>query len=455
MSEPARPDPARPRHYPISPWVSAPDDPCPALERDLRADVVVIGGGYTGLSTALALRGQGADVVLLERAFAGSGASGRNAGHLTPTIGKDVPTLLRVFGRERAGALLRFADAAVEHTEETIRKHGIACDYAASGNVMAGLLPAHARRLERAAEAARGLGARVRYLDEPAMRERGLPAALRCGVLEERGGHLHPGRYVTGLRAAALTAGVRLFESTPLLELTAAQHVHARTPGGSVTADAAVLATNAYTPATGWKRRHVAPLRVSLFETEPLSPKKLAELDWRGREGVYTAHEVLESYRLTAHGTLVGGSRVVRYAFGSALAKGEDPAAFRTIESAMRERFPELGDVPVAAFWGGWIGFTVDFLPLLGSDGPRGNVHYGLGYAGHGVAQATLMGEMLAARVAGRAHEWAHALERRQLAWPPEPLRWAAARLVIGGLEALDRRTDRRIRRAHGDAGRS
>jgi hypothetical protein len=101
----------------ISPWVEQPRDLQPALEHDLRCDVVVIGGGLTGLSTALELRAQGADVALLEQDFAGSGASGRNAGHLTPSIGKDVPTLLKLYGEERATRLLGFADAAVEGYE--------------------------------------------------------------------------------------------------------------------------------------------------------------------------------------------------------------------------------------------------------------------------------------------------------------------------------------------------
>ena len=182
------------RFLEISPWVSEPEDLQPPLDAPIDVDVVVIGGGYTGLSTALALREQGAAVALLERDFAGSGASGRNAGHLTPTIGKDTPTLLRLFGRERASALLRFADAAVEFTEETIRKRGIDCDYRATGNILAGVHGKHERRLRRASEAAAGLGGCVRFLDAGAMRERGVPPAFRCGILEEQGGHLHPGR---------------------------------------------------------------------------------------------------------------------------------------------------------------------------------------------------------------------------------------------------------------------
>jgi len=253
-----------------------------------------------------------------------------------------------------------------------------------------------------------------------------------------------------GLRRAALTAGVRLFENSALVALEDGSKVAARTEGGTVEADFAVLATNAYTKTTGRKPRAVAPLRVSLFETEPLEETQLAALGWRNREGVYTAHEALESFRLTARNTIVGGSKVVRYAWGSELPAGYDPGAFAAIEGAFRERFPTLHDVPIASYWGGWIGLTLDFLPVMGAEGTHRNVLFGLGYAGHGVAQATLMGAMLAERIQGREHEWEAALHRRTLSWPPEPFRWLAAKLVNGAFTAIDRRTDRQIRSAGG-----
>lgn len=430
----------------ISPWIASPADLQPALEGNLAADVVIVGAGYTGLSTALALRAQGADVVLLERDFAGAGASGRNAGHLTPTIGKDTPTLLRFFGRERASRLLAFADAAVEYTEELIRKLEIDCDYRACGNIMAGVHPKHDARLRKAAETAAELGARVRFLTQGELRERGIPEAFCSGILEELGGHLHPGRYVLGLRRAALAAGVRLFEGSGITELESGVRVVARCERGSVSADHAVLATNAYTPGIGRLQRMIAPLRVQLFETAPLTAAQLAELDWHGREGVYTSHEVLESYRLTARDTIVGGSRVVRHGFGGRLPRAYDRRAFETIESAFRDRFPTLRGVDVENFWGGWIAFGLDFLPSLGSVGEHGNILYGVGYAGHGVAQATLMGAMLAERVRGHEHEFEAALRRRLRKWPPEPLLWLAGKLVNATLEAIDRRTDRQIR---------
>ncbi len=430
----------------ISPWLQEPEDRQAPLDAALRADVVVIGAGYTGLATALALRSQGADVVVLERDFAGSGASGRNAGHLTPTIGKDIPTLLRLYGEERATRLVRFADAAVVYTEETIRKLEIDCEYQPSGNIMAGVHPKQETRLRNAAQAARRLGAEMQFLSEAEMRERGLPAAFRFGVFEACGGTVDPGKLVMGLRRAALAAGVRLFEHSTLVALEDGAPLTARTARGSVRADAAILATNAYTRSTGRMRRAVAPLRVTLFETAPLSPARLEALAWPGREGVYTAHEVLESYRLTARDTIVGGTKVVRHAYGGALPEAYDPSAFAAVTDAFRERLPMLADVPVAHYWGGWVALTPDFLPRLGVEGSHQNVFHGLGYCGHGVPQAILMGAMLAERVQGRRHEWDSALERRCFSWPPEPFRWLGAALLEGVLSVVDRRTDRQIR---------
>ena len=105
-----------------------------------------------------------------------------------------------------------------------------------------------------------------------------------------------------------------------------------------------------------------------------------------------------------------------------------------------------LRDVPVARWWGGWIGLTLDFLPALGVEGTHGNILHGVGFAGHGVAQGTLMGAMLAERVQGREHEWESALQRRVRSWPPEPFRWLGAKAITAALGAVDRRTDRQIR---------
>jgi glycine/D-amino acid oxidase-like deaminating enzyme len=431
-------------------WSRVPADLKAALADDLQADVVVIGGGCTGLSTALRLRAAGADVIVLEEDFAGCGASGRNTGVVTGAIVQDLALTRRLLGPELAAARAGFADAAVKHLEEVIALHGVQCEYAASGTLTVSVHPAQEAELNKKREIAQECGSPVRFLSSGEMRERGLPPAFLSGVLEEQGGTLDPGKYMSGLRRAALEAGVRLFERTRVIELTDGARVTARTEKGRVSADYAVLGTNAYTPGLGRLGRTVIPIRVSLFETDPLGRELRERLGWPGREPVNTAHEVAETYLLSARNTLVGGVKVARYPWRSKLAAANDPSAFRVIEMAFRERLPELGQVGVARFWSGWTAFTTDFNPVFGVEGRHGNILYGLGYAGHGLSQGTLMGEVLAERILGREHRLEAALRRRVRSWPPEPLRWVGAKLLIGWLMAADRRIDRKIRRASG-----
>ena len=431
----------------ISPWVAPPDDVQPALSADRAADVAIIGGGFTGLSTALALKRAGIDVVVLERDFAGCGASGRNAGHLTPTIGKDLPTLLMLFGKRRAAQLVRFADDAVHTVEALIRELRIDCDYLPSGNIMAAVHPRQEGRLRQAAAVAAEVGARVRFLDRDELRARGVPPAFLSGALEEAGGTLDPGKYVMGLRRAVLAAGIKLYEQTAVRQIVDDPRPCVRTAAGTVTADRVVLATNAYTPALGRLRHTVFPLYDTLFESAPLTSAQRAALGWHGKEGIYTAHESLESYRLTARGTILGGSKGVRYGFGSALKGGPHPGTLGLVEGAFRDRFPELREVPVAHFWGGWIGMTLHFLPALGRTGTRRNIYYALGYNGHGVAAASAMGPILAACILGRKNEHAEVLARFVPPLPPEPLRWLLIRGMLGIINAVDARVDRQVAR--------
>lgn len=429
---------------PPSLWLDPAPAPGPPLEGSAEADVVVIGGGYTGLWTALALRERGADVVVLERDYAGFGASGRNAGHLTPTIGKDLPTVLRLYGRERGGALVRFAEAAVEHVETAIADRGIECDYVAAGNVLAGVHRGQRPALAKAAGAARQLGGAMRMLEDAEPAERGLPRFVSCGYLEERGGVLHPGKYVRALRELAVEAGTRLYESTPVDAIADGPRVRVETPRGSVSAPLCAIATNAYTPRLGRLRSAVAPLYVSLFATEPLTDEQRERVGWAGGEGIYTAHEVLESYRWTADGRIVGGSRMVRWPYGGRRLPDHDADTFAALEAMFRARFPELRDVAVERCWSGPIAMTLDFLPAIGRGGRHNNLLFAIGYNGHGVAQASYAGTLLAKMAGGEDPGHPELLGRRRLPMPPEPVRSLYAHGILAALRALDRRTDRR-----------
>lgn len=438
------------RRYPFTEgsfWIRSTPEPLPPLANRERCDVAVVGGGYTGLSAALRLKERGVDVAVLERDFCGSGASSRAAGHITPTIGKDIATCIKSFGARRGLELVRFAERAIETFEETIARYGIDCDYVRTGNIIAGVHERHRAPLISSAKAAGALGVNLRFLDEGEMRARGIPEAFRFGVLEGSGGTMDPGKYVMGLRQAALDAGVRIYESSRVTDVGRGAKVSLRTMDGVLEAPLALLATNAYTPSElGLLKGGVAPVRDTQFATRPLTESELASLCWPNREGVYTAHELLENYRLTADNRVVGGSKEVNYAYGSGLAPGYQQQTFALLERAFRERLPTLNDVPIDTFWGGWIAVTLDFLPIWGRIGPHRNIAYYTGCNGHGIPQCTMMGAAMADELLGKPSAETELLKRAHIPLPPEPLRYIVMQSILGYLAGVDRRVDRDIR---------
>jgi gamma-glutamylputrescine oxidase len=440
------------RFLDISPYVSVPADLRPSLASNIHADVAIVGGGYTGLSTALALQERGIAAVVLEREFCGYGASGRNAGHLTPTICKDLPTAILLFGRETAAKLARYADFCVESAEAMMQAYDIDCDYNRSGNIMAVIHGAQEKRLRQATAAAVALGAKMHFVEPGEMRERGVPGTFLCGAMEEAGGTLHTGKFVLGLRRAALARGIRIYERTSVEHIEETKPIRLVTAGGTVSADRLVLAANAYAPEIGRPGGRVAPLYITLFETAPLLDAQLDAIGgWRGREGIYTAHESMESYRLTAQRTIIGGSKDVQYFYDCAPHNhgGDGDARKLSVIRAFRDRFPTLGDLPIAQAWAGWCGFTLNFLPLVGRMPDNPAYHYAIGYNGHGVAQATAMGAMLADLVQGRANPWHELICRKPAYMPPKPLRYLSVKSLLAVVNGIDRRVDGKAKRAN------
>jgi gamma-glutamylputrescine oxidase len=431
----------------LSPWLEEADPAEPALAGERVVDVAIVGAGYTGLSTALALRREGLSVAVLEARRAGFGASGRNAGHLTPTIGKDLPTLSKTWGRERVDGLVTLVRAAIGHVEASISKHAIACDYEPVGNVVAAVHERQHRAVERAAEAARTHHMPGELLERADLERRGLPRFVTRGWLEAEGGILHPGRYLGGLRRAALAAGAELYEETPVLRIEEGEDVVVHAAHGRVRAERVVLATNAFTPELGRLRSAGTRLHVQLFRTAPLDDAQRAALGWTGREGIYTAHEILESYRWTPDGRILGGSKAVRAGFAGRSLPDVDPAVSTLLERTFRQRFPELPGLPIERHWGGPIYMSLDFLPVVGRGGRGGRVLHALAYAGHGVALASYAGEMLADLILERDGPGRALVDRRFLPTPPEPLRWLAFHALRGWFAAADRRVDALVAR--------
>ena len=215
-----------------------------------------------------------------------------------------------------------------------------------------------------------------------------------------------------------------------------------------MTAERSLMASNAYTSEIGPPGERICPLYISLFETAPLSAEQLAAIGgWAGREGIYTAHESMETYRLTAQRTIIGGSKDVQYFYDCAPHRhgGDSDARKRSVIRAFRARFPALAQLPIAHAWAGWCGFTLNFLPVAGRAADSHAYYYSVGYNGHGVAQATAMGGLLADLMLGKHNPWHEVIFRKPAYMPAKPLRYLAVKSLLGALNGIDRRIDRKI----------
>ncbi|GEE00946.1 putative oxidoreductase [Gordonia spumicola] len=379
-------------------WAGPPAAVEPRLLEEVRCDVVVIGGGAGGMSAAIRLAENGADVVLVEARTLGWGASGRNAGYITNSIAADPEMLKYLLKPDRLQSLYRYAHNAVLFAEDAIERHGIECGHVKTGIVMAAVTNGQLRRARRIADVLSESGAHAEFVDG---REAGLPDGFLGGVREGVGGTVNPGEFVLGLRAATIAAGVRVYEYTPARDVhDTGDGVTVLTPGGSVHADRALLMTNADTGSLSIAPKNIAtPAYTSLLETEPITPELLDEIGWTSRAPMVSLHMIIENHRVTPRGTVVFGTRRVEAGRNPLPDRAPSRAVITDLIRGFGERFPGLGDVRFQSVWGGWISMSSTWLPAAGE--ASRNVLYSQACNGHGFAQAQYVGHMLAEHAGG------------------------------------------------------
>ncbi|MFO1081616.1 MAG: FAD-binding oxidoreductase [Reyranellaceae bacterium] len=428
----APPDPA----WPQSLWRVTADPPpdLPVLAGDVSADVVVIGGGYTGLSTAHHLAESGLDPIVLEASEPGWGASGRNGGVITAKFRVSFPDIAAAHGKDMARRMYDIAHEAGDVVAGLVDRYGIAsAKLTRSGQVKA----AHNHEtLKHAVEEAEWLRAELgdrtmTVLDADAVRAETGSSTFVGGVLNAGSGGIHPLNYVRGLAAGVQARGVRVFARSAALRLRAdGAGVVVETAGGTVRARQAVIATNSYsdlTPATRRFQRTHIPFRSAMVATEPLSAN-LAAVIMPTRRTYTETKRMMRWFRMVDDRVIFGG----RGAFG----KQDSQAAFEALQRAMIGIFPELGDVPLAYRWSGLVAMTLDSVPHVGRLDDR--VLFAMGYNGAGVAMASLMGRYVAAFARGETPEVGLLDARRLKPVPLYPLREPAVRLVAGWYQFLD-----------------
>ena len=411
----------------------------PSLAGELDVDVAIVGGGYTGLWTALALRERepSLSVAVLEACEIGDGPSGRNGGFLHG-YWSSLPTLRRVLGD---GAALQLAHASariVPAVREFCESRGEDVWLRQGGllHVSAGV--SEDSGVEQAVEAARELGVEeeAQLLDAQETRRRCNSPRFRSAAYFRDGATVQPGRLVLALRRAAIASGIEIFERTPV---TGIRDGVLETAGGGVRAREVVLALNVW--GTSWPLAgRQTNFGSAVVLTEPV-PDLLAEIGWTGGEAIIDGRMFLHYFRTTPDGRVLMGSGSGRLGLGDHVGAAilDDLPAQARAERGLRELLPALAAAPIAARWSGPIDVSADKLPRFGTvAGTR--LHYGAGYSGNGVGPSWLGGQILASLALGARDEWTALplVDRGGRRLPPEPFRYLGGRLVRWGTLASE-----------------
>ncbi len=371
--------------------------PTTALAGDQRSDVVVVGGGYTGLSTALHLAEAGAGVVLLEAAEIGFGGAGRNVGLVNAGMWVQPDVLVETMGEDRGEALLNLLGNAPQLVFDLIEKHGIACEAVHRGTLHCAVGQSGLKELQERAAQWHRRGTAVELLDAVQTAEKTGTSAYAAALLDRRAGTIQPLAYARGLARAAIAAGAVLHTGSKVDSLQRSGSAwRLATAEGSVTAGRVIVATDAYS-GTPWTKLRSEQVKLPFFNfaTEPL-PGGLQSKILPERQGAWDTKTVLTSLRLDQAGRLVVGS--------VGALRGSGVAVHRAwAKRTLRRLFPEIGDVRFEAEWYGAIGMTDDNLPRFHRLDE--NVFTICGYNGRGIAPGTVFGRCLADLALGRRTE--------------------------------------------------
>ena len=368
-----------------------------ALKGDVRCDVCIVGGGYTGNSAALHLAKKGIKAVVLEAHDIGFGGAGRNVGLVNAGMWVMPDELPNVLGEVHGDRLLRLLGDAPSAVFDIVKTYDIDCQLQTHGTLHCGVGQAGLEELQQREAQWQARGAPVRLLSAEETAQKVGSHAYSGALLDLRAGTIQPLAYVRGLAGAALNEGAVIHTGSPAVEVTASgTQWRVTTPGGSVTADWVIMATDAYTQGP-WEiiRREQVHLPYFNFATTPLGDNARSTI-LPGHEGVWDTREVLSSFRMDKLGRLIFGSVGALKGVGETIHRGW---ALR----ALHKIFPQLGDVAFEAEWYGQIGMTDDNLPRFHKFADR--VIGISGYNGRGIAPGTVMGRTLAELIAGEKTE--------------------------------------------------
>jgi glycine/D-amino acid oxidase-like deaminating enzyme len=438
---------------PVPYWLDQPaPQAMPALTGGTGAGLAVIGGGFTGLWTALMAveRDPSADVTLLEARTVGWAASGRNGGFCSASLTHGIANGMERFPGEMP-ALVRLGQANLDQIAATVAARGIDCGFERTGELAVATAPWQRDGLAAEAAAAAACGEQALLLDGRAVRaEVDSPTYLGGVWYPESCAIVDPARLAWGLRRACLDSGVRIYENTPVRAIADAGRDGLRlsTPRGSVHAGRVALGTGCYRPLLRRLRHYLVPVYDYALVTEPLSGPQLASLGWRHRQGVADSGNQFHYYRLTGDNRILwGGYDAVYYAGGRITpAQDQRPETFARLAANFFGTFPQLaGQLRFTHAWGGVIDTCSRFCAFYGT-AYGGRLGYAAGYTGLGVGASRFGGNVILDLLGGQPTERTELamVRTKPVPFPPEPVRSAVIQLTRASLARADRNDGRR-----------
>jgi putative aminophosphonate oxidoreductase len=416
------------------------------LFEDTKADVCIVGGGYTGLWTALRIKElePGADVVVLEQDICGGGPSGRNGGFALSWWSK-ISTLIKRVGEEEAFRLAKASEEAVGEIRAFCGREGVDAHFHQGGWLWTATAPAQVGAWESSVEVAEAHGFQPYELlsAEEVQSRTGSPIHLGAAY-ERTAAIVQPALLARGLRRVALERGIRIYERTAMVELDR-EDGGVRTPSGRVRADGIVLALNAWATKIPELARAVVAVSSDMVATAPM-PEKLKESGWTGGEAISDCRLLVHYYRPTKDGRVAFGRGGGRLAFGGRVNSNFDYNGRQTreLEEELVKLVPAAKDVPVTHAWGGPIDRTTDGFPIVGALPARAHIVYGTGYSGNGVAPSLTIAKILASSALRRDDEWAGSPLACGVCgtFPPEPIRFVGGLVVRQAVRHKESRED-------------
>jgi len=408
---------------------------CAPLAGSQTADIVIVGGGYVGLWTALTVKeiSPQSKVVVLEQDVCGGGASGRNGG-MAMSWWPKIASLLAFADVEDALFLARASERAIDEIEQFCGRYGIDAHFRRGGWLWTATSDAQHAAWEGTVQACARVGARPFEAMLPKdVASRTGSRMHRAGVFERGNATVQPARLLRGMRRVALERGIAIHENTPVLECSQGRPSLIRSARGTIRAKSVVLATNAWAASIPEISRLIVPVNSSIVVTQAI-PGRLASLGWTGGEAITDSQLMVGYYRTTRDGRIVYGKGTGALSWGGAIDAtfSHHQESCLMAEQDFRRAYPTLADVRVSHSWSGPIDRTYDSLPVFGTLAGTEHIHYGVGWSGNGVAPSLLGGRILASLALDRNDPWRRCalVGRKAKRFPPEPIKYLGGTLV-------------------------